>query len=291
MESNLPSILIMEDDCEWTVDAAARIPGLLERLPDDWDVFMLGSQPNPWASAETVAEGIQKCRGFERTHCYALSAKGMRSFYQQLCHPFNEPCDFTMGHWQGLAGINAYRADPVVAVQGAAFSTLEDRYLGSRAWDKATLRKRDIFATPLISLKCPADVARRLMDDGLICTGYPKDPRGYDYVGGIDEMAAEQILALCTNELAGNRIYPGALYVLELARHYEKAVACLWHPRKFVPCDWAVQVEADDYDTAKRLIEAAADGWAANNPSDANSKLQPVLQSGTDGHERASQPL
>lgn len=143
LRDGVKRLLILEDDAAFTTDAGDRIKKLMASVPANWDCLMIGGQMMSNGKSKRIAEGVYRVQQCERTHCYALSAKGMKSLYKWWSEPVSGHCDWRLGEWQEKPDVFAYRPDPIIAAQASNFSTIRFRNESTRTWDRRTKLEYD----------------------------------------------------------------------------------------------------------------------------------------------------
>lgn len=254
----------MEDDCEFPAGAIERVGPFIESVPGDWHCLMIGGQQMPFGRFELVQPMVNdtpvfRCSQVERMHCYALSRAGMESLYRFWSRPINAICDWLIGYWQGMPGVKCYRPHTMIAAQGENFSTLMQQAEPRRMFDDNTPPKREITKVPVITLKCSRLIAMKLIENGVIVTGFPKDPRAEGDIeeGAADVRAAEMILeASRASAKDGERRMNHLVESLrEKAAMFDNAVVALWHPNEIIPYIGATQVIGETYGSVRMQID------------------------------------
>lgn len=77
-------LLILEDDCVWKADAAARCQSFLVRAPEDWGQLYFGGQHRIHPLPVPGVPGIFRASSIFRTHAYAVHARAMPSVIEHL---------------------------------------------------------------------------------------------------------------------------------------------------------------------------------------------------------------
>lgn len=203
------SVLVLEDDVTWTADSWERLDRFLEAVPTDWDQLMLGGQHIK--PAETVTDGVQRCRNCQRTHAYAIRGKAMKDLLK-LWYKSNRHIDHVMGPWQ--KSWKVYAPDPFVFGQAAGKSDISGANNPAKFWCAPS---GDL---PVVHLTAPKDVVRQLRGRGLH-TGYSRE-HGTEYDKGLVAVAESN------NPKAELRKWLDVL--LWEAGCEEGTVVCVWHP-------------------------------------------------------------
>ena len=155
------SLLVLEDDVAFPPDFAGRA-GLVETLPEDWDVFYAGHMQLPelrrtWT--ETGLVRIDPCVEFIGLHCYAVNGRALPALVRAaeafLSRPHGHPAggrmpiDGALNIARRQCGFATYAAMPPLAVQRASRTDI-----GALKWfDRAAV------------LSAPIGAARRLKNE------------------------------------------------------------------------------------------------------------------------------
>ena len=218
LRDDIQRLLILEDDVGFVPDVRAKLGTFLAHVPDDWDCLMIGGQQMGDGFVRDVNEHVKWVSQCERTHCYALSRKGMESLYKWWSEPISGHCDWRLGDWQGQPGIRCYRPTHFLSYQRSNFSSIRYRQEPSRSWDGEL--KVATRTAPVVLLKAPADVVRKLRDECLIHTGYWR--AGDDIDHGLHDLAAHGWPA--------DGVRHWVNMVRDEAGAFPKAVCAVWHP-------------------------------------------------------------
>ena len=182
LRDGVKRLLVLEDDAEFTADAGDRLAAFLEAVPADWMCLMIGGQQmNDGFVTATASPLVKRVSQCERTHCYALSAEGMKSLYRWWSEPVSGHCDWRLGDWQAFPEVTCYRPDPIIAIQGGNFSTIRYRQEPARSWDRRVpVAGRSAASVPVAVLDCPRAVLEEAIGAGLVHAGYWRGTDGVD---------------------------------------------------------------------------------------------------------------
>lgn len=262
------TVAIFEDDCRFIPNSAAAVRAFLHNVPDDWDALMFGGQVSVFDGKTTpVAPGISRCVQVERLHAYALTRKGMETFYAALCEAGDcKPNDYRWGDLQERGKLITYRCEPFLCYQADGPSSISERVEPSRAWDeRVDVRVRRPEDVPIVSLVCPFEVMDRLRREGLISNGGETPPQYATIELGRVEAGERGIACALLNATLNHP---------ELARHVVKNLRgdaafhrngplALWHPMTLIPFDGSIPIEAITYEQARECIEAVTEAAEA----------------------------
>lgn len=134
------NVLILEDDVEFTGEAAAGLARALTGLPIDWDLLYLGGRP--FGGLEWATEGLARTVGMSCTHAYALNGPAiLPAFDALLDHLTHWACDQALAHF--ASEHRSYCVVPPVCHQAPGKSAIEGRTvdfteLTNDAWRRFT---------------------------------------------------------------------------------------------------------------------------------------------------------
>ena len=170
----------MEDDCEFTADAASRFRDFLSALPLDWEIAFPGGQH--FQPAIPYAPGVVR---LQRDGAHPLCDDKpliLRAELYGFWLKWDSHVDHALQHWCKHSGDRRFfAADPIFAIQGANWSTIRWRQEPSRSWDgRVPAWTRQPGDVPILLLDMPAQVIRKLRDGGKIHTGYWRNERDVD---------------------------------------------------------------------------------------------------------------
>ena len=121
-ENDLPYVIILEDDCEFTDRFEHKLSVALRQLPDNWDMLYFGA--NNKKPLWMVSDNIGKCIHTLTTSSYAVKSTIYDKIIDQLsAHP-DRPVDEiyrTLVH----PSVNAYGVKPTLIYQAGGFSDVE----------------------------------------------------------------------------------------------------------------------------------------------------------------------
>lgn len=97
------TLLVLEDDCIWQMDAAERLAEFLPQVPSDWGQIYLGGQHRNGHLPQMLPESscVMKVRRAHRTHAYAISTEAMVPFLQHILYApdYIEAAQKNGWHW------------------------------------------------------------------------------------------------------------------------------------------------------------------------------------------------
>jgi len=124
-EDNVNIAMILEDDASYFhEDFFKYLNNILEEVPEDWDVIMLGFLiKNYMLPTEQKIGNLYKIKEFVLTHCYLINKKTINKLLDNL--PINAPVDT----WIALLGtqnkLNIYRHNYIVTdEEGSIYSEM-----------------------------------------------------------------------------------------------------------------------------------------------------------------------
>lgn len=104
-------ILIFEDDLEIDKQFKKKMNKILNKLPSDWDVFLIGHLYLDKSTNKIIDNDIVKVgnAGFFRTHCYLINAKAAKKMVK-YCNimKISKPLDLLMTELLKKKVINVY---------------------------------------------------------------------------------------------------------------------------------------------------------------------------------------
>lgn len=249
LSDDVDNILIMEDDCRFHPVAAEQIEAFMAEVPSDWDALMFGGQVSVHdGKTIPVTSRVSRCIQVERLHCYALSRKGMITFYHALCEPGScLPNDYRFGDLQEQGKLITYRIEPFVAYQADGESGISGRVEPARVWDdRVDVRVRSPESVRIISLVCPFSVLDSLRRRGIVTNGGETPPQFATLEPGRVEAGERAIanLMLDRSASASEAFRKYVDWMRSDACFHRTAVLSLWHPEKVIPYPGAMIVKA-----------------------------------------------
>lgn len=175
--SGVESALVLEDDAEWFPEIWAALPRFFESVPADWSQIMLGGQH--LEPAESLGNGVVRCKNTQRTHAYIIRGAAMKSllraWYSCAVH-----LDWVMGgDWQ--RGWPVYAPEPFLFGQAGGKSDISGRLLNSLYWNPPT-------NAVVAAIDAPRGVIDELRTHGLHF-GFKRNADGVD--SGLARVAAQ----------------------------------------------------------------------------------------------------
>lgn len=121
-KNNYKSILIMEDDIEFT-DEVNNIASYVKELPNDWDMIWFGGNHNIHGGNvhHFISNKIIKCNLTYTTHCFAINHTVYEKVIEVLTNS-QKPVDVAYVEIQNL--YNCYAFYPSIAIQRPGFSDI-----------------------------------------------------------------------------------------------------------------------------------------------------------------------
>lgn len=126
IQNNYQSILILEDDVEFT-DEVNKISEYFKFLPEDWDMLYFGGNHNQHvgiAPPKIINEKVCKLHHTFSTHCVAINKRAFTTILNRLKKRDNA-LDVMYVDLQST--LNAYSFYPMIATQRVSFSDIENR--------------------------------------------------------------------------------------------------------------------------------------------------------------------
>jgi len=121
-KNNYKSILIMEDDIEFT-DEVNNIELYVKELPDDWDMLWFGGNHNIHLgnAHHFISNRVIRCNFTYTTHCVAINDTVYEKVIEVLTNT-QKPIDVSYVELQNL--YNCYAFYPSIAIQRPGFSDI-----------------------------------------------------------------------------------------------------------------------------------------------------------------------
>ena len=126
IENNYGSILILEDDIEFT-DLVNDMGDFFKLLPEDWDMLYFGGNHNTHMGINPpiiVNEKVSKLHSTYSTHCVAINKSAFVKIYDRL-KKCDNALDVIYVELQNI--LNVYSFYPMIATQRVSFSDIENR--------------------------------------------------------------------------------------------------------------------------------------------------------------------
>jgi len=112
-------LFIFEDDAGFDAEFTDKFSAIASRLPDDWQMFYLGSWP--YSIIDIGIEGLKKTHGNILTHAYGAKREIFEDLIQASLDPIN-PIDAAYGLLHPR--IVTYMASPSLVTQTPDFSDI-----------------------------------------------------------------------------------------------------------------------------------------------------------------------
>lgn len=125
------SVLIFEDDVKFINNYHEIVPKALAQLPKDWDMLYLGG--NICNTITQVSENLGKLSHSQSTHAYAVNKKFTETLIDYIDTSQVVPLDLTYAY-KVIPNHNCYITIPMVAVQQASFSDIENSNVEYETW-------------------------------------------------------------------------------------------------------------------------------------------------------------
>ena len=125
------SVLIFEDDAKIINDYNKIIPNALAQLPSDWDMLYFGG--NICNTITQVSENIGKLSHAQSTHAYAVNKNFVETLITYIDTTQVMPLDLIYAY-HVIPNHNCYITIPMVAVQQASFSDIENAHVEYETW-------------------------------------------------------------------------------------------------------------------------------------------------------------
>jgi GR25 family glycosyltransferase involved in LPS biosynthesis len=126
IEENYSSILILEDDVEFTKQVV-NMKSFFDSLPEDWDMLYFGGNHNTHVGSEPptiINDKVCKLHNTFSTHCVAINKSAFVKIYDRL-----KKCDNALDviYVELQNTLNVYSFYPMIATQRVSFSDIENR--------------------------------------------------------------------------------------------------------------------------------------------------------------------
>jgi glycosyl transferase family 25 len=125
LKDDLETILILEDDVDWSKEFPTEFDRCWKVLPNDWDMFYFSAAHQYWPDKEN--ELLFRLRWSTAAHAIAFNRKCFRTVLTTLMEN-KEPIDVTYSRLQ--EDLNAYCCIEPIAWQRKSFSDIE----GEEKW-------------------------------------------------------------------------------------------------------------------------------------------------------------
>ena len=126
IEENYDSILILEDDVEFT-NQVTNMKSFFDLLPEDWDMLYFGGNHNTHVGSEPptiINDKVCKLHNTFSTHCVAINNKAFKEILERL-----KKCDNAIDviYTELQKKLNVYSFYPMIATQRVSFSDIENK--------------------------------------------------------------------------------------------------------------------------------------------------------------------
>ena len=126
IEENYSSILILEDDVEFTKQVGNK-KSFFDSLPEDWDMLYFGGNHNTHVGSEPptiINDKVCKLHNTFSTHCVAINNKAFKEVLERL-----KKCDNALDviYSELQKKLNVYSFYPMIATQRVSFSDIENK--------------------------------------------------------------------------------------------------------------------------------------------------------------------
>jgi len=126
IEENYDSILILEDDVEFT-NQVTNMKSFFDLLPEDWDMLYFGGNHNTHVGSEPptiINDKVCKLHNTFSTHCVAINNKAFKEILERL-----KKCDNALDviYTELQKKLNVYSFYPMIATQRVSFSDIENK--------------------------------------------------------------------------------------------------------------------------------------------------------------------
>ena len=127
MKDGMRSVLILEDDCEFTPNFEYKFNMWSENVPRDWDLLYLGGMNGAGQYVKGLEEHVVTITGMLSTHAYAVNEKAFKKVIDTWYGSFpylKESVDGSLCILQNE--LNAYAFNPPMAWQRADHSDIQN---------------------------------------------------------------------------------------------------------------------------------------------------------------------
>mgnify|MGYP003954550017 CR=1 FL=1 len=119
---NLPLAILLEDDVSIVKDFNSSLLRLIQKLPNDWDIFYLNSCYSKFGGL--LRPGIRQVKGALCTHGYAISCAGAHKLLRKTALHSEKPVDHMLDEAIYSSLLSAYHAFPPLVEPQTLKSTL-----------------------------------------------------------------------------------------------------------------------------------------------------------------------
>jgi GR25 family glycosyltransferase involved in LPS biosynthesis len=119
---NYDSVLILEDDAILSDNFISSYNDYLKQLPDDWDLFWVGSCCNLHIPEIKSNQNIYQTNKSRCTHCYSISKKGL-GILNNIIYNIDEAIDWYYNDIINRYNLNTYWAEPSICKQNPSFNS------------------------------------------------------------------------------------------------------------------------------------------------------------------------
>lgn len=126
MSDKLSSVLILEDDCVFAENFAAKFDEWSEHIPEDWDLLYLGGLNGRGKYVKGIEEHVLTVTGMMSTHAYAVNGKAFEVVLDTMYGDFPYLEASADGYLCSLQEtLHAYAFSPPMAWQRAGYSDIQ----------------------------------------------------------------------------------------------------------------------------------------------------------------------
>jgi GR25 family glycosyltransferase involved in LPS biosynthesis len=124
--NEVPSVLILEDDCEFVTHFAEKFRDWSVHVPKDWDLLYLGGLNGKGSYVKGIEEHVVSVTGMMSTHAYAVNGKALSKVYNTMYGGFPYLRESADGYLRILQEeLNAYAFNPPMVWQKADHSDIQ----------------------------------------------------------------------------------------------------------------------------------------------------------------------
>lgn len=117
VNSGIPYGIVFEDDCIINSSFYEKLKDGLKKLPNDWDIFLLGLM----CIKCDIKEDYVKVSRFWGTHAYIIKNKSAAKILEHLDKPLSKQIDADLSLLDKKNIIKIYSINPVITTQEGAF--------------------------------------------------------------------------------------------------------------------------------------------------------------------------